>query len=83
MHKDDINKIIAGGINCNQLDVLGDDGAHFEALIISDDFKNLNRVKRHQLVYQALGDLMNEKIHALSLKLYDLSEWNEIKGEKK
>jgi len=40
-------------------------------------------VKRHQLVYQALGDLMNEKIHALSLKLYDLSEWNEIKGEKK
>jgi len=83
MHKDDIKKIIAGGINCNQLDVLGDDGAHFEALIISDDFKSLNRVKRHQLVYQALGDLMNEKIHALSLKLYDLSEWNEIKGEKK
>ena len=38
MHKDDIKKIIAGGINCNQLDVFGDDGAHFEALIISDDF---------------------------------------------
>ena len=54
MHKDDIKKIIAGGINCNQLDVLGDDGAHFEALIISDDFKNLNRVKRHQLVYKVL-----------------------------
>ena len=83
MHKDDIKKIIAVGINCGQLDVLGDDGAHFEALIVSDDFKNLNLVKRHQLVYQALGGLMDEEIHALSLKLYDLSEWNEIKGEKK
>lgn len=83
MHKDDLKKIIAVGINCDQLDVLGDDGAHFEALIVSDDFKNLNRVKRHQLVYQALGGLMDEEIHALSLKLYDLSEWNEIKGEKK
>jgi len=33
------------------------------------------------LVYKSLGDLMNEKIHALSLKLYDLSEWDQIKGE--
>ena len=81
MHKDEIKKVIEKGIDCHHIDVLGDDGAHFEALVISNDFLNLNRVQRHQLVYQSLGDLMNEKIHALSLKLYDLSEWGQIKGE--
>ena len=29
MHKDDIKKIIAVGINCGKLDVLGDDGGTF------------------------------------------------------
>jgi BolA protein len=31
-------------------------------------------VKRHQAVYKALGEVMNE-IHALSMHLYDLKEF--------
>ena len=81
MHKDEIKKVIEKGIDCSHIEVIGDDGAHFEALVISNEFLNLNRVQRHQLVYESLGDLMNEKIHALSLRLYDPSEWDQIKGE--
>ena len=81
MHKDEIKKVIEKGIDCSHIKVVGDDGAHFEALVISNEFLNLNRVQRHQLVYESLGDLMNEKIHALSLRLYDPSEWDQIKGE--
>ncbi len=51
----------------------GDDGtgeSHFKLKIVSPKFKGLNRVGRHKIVYQTLGDIMKE-IHALSLDLKD------------
>ncbi len=50
------------------IEVLGDDGAHFEALVISPAFIGLSLIKQHQLVYDALGERMREEIHALSLR---------------
>ena len=44
------------------------DGQHFQALIVSRAFAGKNRVQRHQLVYQALGERMREEIHALSMQ---------------
>jgi acid stress-induced BolA-like protein IbaG/YrbA len=32
-------------------------------------------VRRHQRVYQALGDRMREQIHALSMKTLTPAEW--------
>ena len=40
--------------------------SHFKVLIVSDDFKNINNIKRHQTVYKALKSVM-ESIHALSI----------------
>jgi len=40
--------------------------SHFELKITASAFENLNLVKRHQLIYMLLGDIMN-KIHALSI----------------
>lgn len=51
-----------------QVEVLGDDGAHFEALVISATFVGMSPVKQHQQVYAALGERMREEIHALSLR---------------
>ena len=48
--------------------VIDGDGHHFEALIVSDAFDGLNQIKRHQMVYQALGDKMKSEIHALSMQ---------------
>ena len=50
---------------------------HFKALVVSELFTGLNRVKRHQKVYAALGDLMGE-FHALALHTYTPEEWAEI-----
>eukprot|EP01132_Coremiostelium_polycephalum_P019568 gene19568-23267_t len=38
---------------------------HFKAVLVSQQFEGLNRVKRHQKVYATLGDLMSE-FHALA-----------------
>jgi acid stress-induced BolA-like protein IbaG/YrbA len=42
---------------------------------VSQAFHGLNRVRRHQLVYAALGDRMREEIHALSMKTLTPAEW--------
>jgi len=46
----------------------GRDGHHFEAVIVSPEFRGKTRVQQHQVVYRALGDRMREEIHALSMK---------------
>ncbi|OGS90679.1 MAG: BolA family transcriptional regulator [Gallionellales bacterium GWA2_60_18] len=65
---------IAQGMVTEHLDVDGD-GRHFEAVVVSEAFAGKNRVQRHQLVYQTLGDRMREEIHALSIKTYTPQEW--------
>lgn len=42
--------------------------SHFSVEVTSAQFSGLNRVARQRLVNQALGDLMKERIHALSIK---------------
>ena len=63
----EVQQFIANGLPCQELQVEGD-GRHFFATIVSTEFEGLSRVRRHQRVYQALGDRMREQIHALSMK---------------
>lgn len=49
----------------------GHDGrgeSHFALTIESAAFTAKSRVERQRLVYAALGDLMRERVHALSIK---------------
>ena len=66
---------IEQGIATEHLSVMGNDGTHFEAVIVSEAFSGKSRVQRHQLVYQTLGDRMRAEIHALSIKTYTPQEW--------
>ena len=45
-------------------------GGHYNLTIVSPRFDGLLTIKRHRLIYTALGDLMQTKIHALSIKAY-------------
>ncbi len=63
---------------CDYINVQGDDGTHFEAVIVSPAFVGKNMVQQHQLVYAALGDRMHAEIHALSMKTYTPEKWREI-----
>ena len=71
---DSIRSSIAAALACDRLEVRGD-GHHFEALIVSPAFEGLSRVRRHQLVYAALGDRMRAEIHALSMSTLTPAEW--------
>ena len=42
--------------------------SHFALTIESPVFAGLNRVERQRKVYAALGDLMRERVHALTIK---------------
>ena len=71
---EEVRAFIAAALPCEHLEVEGD-GRHFFATIVSGEFEGSNRVRRHQRVYQALGDRMREQIHALSMKTLTPAEW--------
>lgn len=73
---DQVRSYIAIGLPCEHLEVNGD-GDHFFAVIVSTEFEGLARVRRHQRVYQALGDRMRAEIHALSMKTLTPAEWHQ------
>ena len=45
-----------------------DGRGHFQVTIVSGKFKGLPPIQRHRLIYDAVGDLMESDIHALSIK---------------
>jgi acid stress-induced BolA-like protein IbaG/YrbA len=71
----ELKTYITNGLACEHIEVLGDDGQHFEALIVSPAFVGKNMVQQHQLVYQALGDRMRSEIHALSMRTFTPEAW--------
>jgi BolA family transcriptional regulator, general stress-responsive regulator len=42
--------------------------SHFSLWIESAAFAGKNRVERQRMIYAALGDLMRERVHALSIR---------------
>ncbi len=54
---------------------LHEGGFHLETTIVSDNFTDKTLIERHRLVYDAMGELMNHEIHALSMKTLTRGEW--------
>jgi acid stress-induced BolA-like protein IbaG/YrbA len=63
-----IRKLIESGLPQSRADVRGEDGVHFEAIVVCDAFRGKLPLARHRMVYATLGDLMGGAIHALQLK---------------
>ena len=58
---------------------LGHEGArdgkgHFDITVVSQAFAGVSRMRRHRMVYDALGDLLESDIHALRINAYAPSE---------
>ena len=51
-----------------------DSESHFKIVIVSNDFMNIQTIKRHKSIYKALGKIMDE-IHALSIHAFDEDEY--------
>lgn len=71
----ELESYIVKGLACDHVQVLGDDGQHFEAVVVSPLFTGKTRVQQHQQVYQVLGDRMRAEIHALSLQTFTPEAW--------
>ena len=68
MNADTIQKLIEAGLPGARAQVSGDDGVHFEALVVSEAFRGKLPLARHRMVYATLGDRMGGEIHALALR---------------
>ena len=68
MNADLIRQLIEAGLPGARADVMGDDGVHFEAVVVSDAFRGKLPLARHRMVYATLGDRMGGEIHALALR---------------
>jgi len=44
-------------------------GGHYRLYLVSPRFEGLSRQARHRLVYDALGQMMQREVHALSMVL--------------
>ena len=73
---DSVKTYIQDNLACEHVEVAGD-GQHFEAVIVSPEFRDKNRVQQHQIVYRALGERMREEIHALSMRTLTPEQWAE------
>ncbi len=71
---------IAAGLNDDASLSVEGDGHHFEAVIVSTEFADKNRIQRHQHVYAILGDKMKAEVHALSMKTLTPEEYSAQQG---
>lgn len=75
MNPDDVKQQIAGELPECEVTVTGD-GSHFEAIVVGEVFAGLTQVKKQQLVYATVNDLITSgELHALTIKAYTPEEW--------
>jgi acid stress-induced BolA-like protein IbaG/YrbA len=60
--------------------VLTDDNTHFEAIVVAEAFDGKRPMQRHQLIYECLGTLMGNEIHALSIRAHTPGEWSKLES---
>lgn len=75
MDPNEVTRLIKEGLAAAEVDVRSDDGSHFAALVVSDEFEGMRPLQRHQLVYKALGELVGHEIHALTIRALTPAEY--------
>ncbi len=80
MNPVEISQLIEAGFNNAIVKVESEDNTHFGALVVADEFEGKRLLARHQLVYQCLGTLVGNEIHALSITALTPDEWQQKTG---
>ena len=78
LHSEKIKQFIEQGLSNSTAIVTGDDGRHFTAIVISQEFAFKNRIQRQQAVYHTLHSYIQDgSIHAISIKTLTPEEWQQ------
>ena len=80
MNPEEISRLIEAGFDGALVRVASDDNTHFEAVVVAHEFEGKRPLARHQLVYQTLGTLVGNEIHALSIRAFTPDEWQQQAG---
>jgi acid stress-induced BolA-like protein IbaG/YrbA len=80
MNPQQITELIQRGLPGSRATVSSEDNVHFEAVVVAERFAGLRAVQRHKLVYETLGALMGNEIHALALKVYAPDEYERARS---
>jgi acid stress-induced BolA-like protein IbaG/YrbA len=68
MRPEQVADLIRRALTDADVDVRSGDDVHFTARVVSAAFSGKRPLQRHQIVYEALGALMEREIHALSIE---------------
>ncbi len=77
MNPEEITRLIENGLPNGEVRVTSNDNTHFEALVVSAAFVGKRPIARHQMIYQCLGSLMGNEIHAMSIRAHTPDEWRD------
>jgi acid stress-induced BolA-like protein IbaG/YrbA len=80
MRPEEIHALIEAGLPDATVMVSSDDNTHFEAVIVSSAFSGKRPLARHKLVYDCLGGLVGNEIHALSIRAFTEDEWRQLQA---
>jgi acid stress-induced BolA-like protein IbaG/YrbA len=80
MDTSEICQLIEAGFDAAIVKVESDDSTHFGTLVVAAEFDGKRMIARHQLIYEALGSLVGNEIHALSITALTPDEWHEQGG---
>ncbi|MDW5594377.1 BolA family transcriptional regulator [Conexibacter stalactiti] len=66
--KEELKQRIEAAIPGSSAEVTGDDGQHFQAVVVAPQFEGLSRIAQHRLVYDVFEGELGGTIHALALQ---------------
>ena len=52
--------------------------SHFEIIIVSEKFENLNNVARHRMINKFLKEEYSSDLHSVTIKTYTTGEYNKV-----
>lgn len=52
-----------------------DGRGHFRVVVVSTAFEGKNRLQRHRMVFEAVGEMLTTDIHALGVQAYTPEEF--------
>ena len=80
MEPKEIKILIENGLDGATVEVFSEDNTHYAVAVVSPSFEGKRPLARHQLVYQCLGSLMGNEIHAMSIRAHTPQEWAELRN---
>ncbi len=71
-----VEAMIQAQLPDSQVQVLTNDGEHYEVVVVSSAFEGKTLVQQHQLVYKAIQqEMLTGAIHAMAVKTYTPDAW--------